>query len=70
MSTNLPWHGITITFTGVDDKPGLSRFVKALGGEIESALTVNVTHVVAPGFGTPKYNVGCWLIEELNAVRG
>lgn len=55
--TDKPWRGITITFTGVDDKPALAKLVKDLGGEIETALTVNVTHVVAPGFGSPKYLV-------------
>ncbi|CAK9780911.1 hypothetical protein CC85DRAFT_62497 [Cutaneotrichosporon oleaginosum] len=50
-----PWNGISITFTGVADKPELSKQVRALGGRIESALTVSTTHVVAPGFGSAKY---------------
>lgn len=57
-SGSKPWAGITITFTGVDEKSALVKLVAALGGKTESALTVNVTHVVAPGFGSPKYLVG------------
>ncbi|BEI85351.1 hypothetical protein CcaverHIS002_0507520 [Cutaneotrichosporon cavernicola] len=53
--TDRPWSSITITFTGVEDKVGLSEIVRKLGGSIESALTVSTTHVVAPGFGSPKY---------------
>lgn len=55
--TDRPWNGITITFTGVEDKPRLSKLVGKLGGNIESALTISTTHVVAPGFGSPKYLV-------------
>ena len=38
--------------------------MKELGGEVESALTINVTHVVATGFGSPKYNVSRSLIKN------
>lgn len=50
-----PWKGITVTFTGVEEKPKLSALVKELGGKVENALTVNVTHVIASGFGSAKY---------------
>lgn len=50
-----PWKDITVTFTGVDEKPKLSALVKELGGKVENALTVNVTHVIAQGFGSAKY---------------
>ncbi|GMK55402.1 hypothetical protein CspeluHIS016_0204580 [Cutaneotrichosporon spelunceum] len=53
--TDRPWNGITVTFTGVEDKAGLTALVRKLGGSVESALTVSTTHVVAPGFGSPKY---------------
>lgn len=35
----------------------LSEMVRELGGTVESALTISVTHVVAVGFGSPKYMV-------------
>ncbi|OCF35397.1 hypothetical protein I316_02947 [Kwoniella heveanensis BCC8398] len=50
-----PWKGIVITFTGVENKPQLTALAKELGAGVESALTVNVTHVVASGFGSAKY---------------
>lgn len=52
-----PWTSVVVTFTGVDDKPGLSKLVVALGGAVESALTVKVTHVIASGPGSAKYLV-------------
>ncbi|WVW83245.1 hypothetical protein I302_105264 [Kwoniella bestiolae CBS 10118] len=50
-----PWKGITITFTGVENKPALSALAKELGATVENALTIHVTHVVAVGYGSPKY---------------
>lgn len=39
----------------MEEKPRLSAFVKELGGQVENALTVNVTHVIASGSGSAKY---------------
>ncbi|KAK4687729.1 DNA replication regulator DPB11, partial [Tremellales sp. Uapishka_1] len=50
-----PWKGIVITFTGVDNKPELSKMAKELCAGVENALTVNVTHVVASGYDSAKY---------------
>ncbi len=37
----------------------LTGLAKEIGALVESALTVTVTHVVASGFGSAKYLVGC-----------
>ncbi|WWD01536.1 hypothetical protein V866_008481 [Kwoniella sp. B9012] len=50
-----PWKGVTITFTGVENKPALAALAKELGATVENALTIHVTHVVAVGYGSPKY---------------
>ncbi|WWC69573.1 uncharacterized protein I206_103516 [Kwoniella pini CBS 10737] len=50
-----PWKGITITFTGVESKAALTALAKELGGTVENALTIHVTHVVAVGYGSAKY---------------
>jgi DNA replication regulator DPB11 len=55
-----PWTGLVVTFTGVEAKPALSMLVQDMGGTVESALTVKVTHVVASGTGSPKYLVSGW----------
>lgn len=67
-SSDRPWRGIVVTFTGVEEKPALSALVKELGGDVESALTIKVTHVVASGYGSPKYLVSVY-ITTLMAVR-
>ncbi|ORY32222.1 hypothetical protein BCR39DRAFT_523376 [Naematelia encephala] len=54
-SSSKPWAGIVITFTGAENKPRLTELVRELGGEVEHALTVDVTHIIAVGFGSPKY---------------
>ncbi|WWC85363.1 uncharacterized protein L201_000226 [Kwoniella dendrophila CBS 6074] len=50
-----PWKGITITFTGVENKPALTVLAKELGAVVENALTIHVTHVVAVGHDSAKY---------------
>ncbi|KAK8869919.1 hypothetical protein IAR55_000487 [Kwoniella newhampshirensis] len=50
-----PWKAVTITFTGVENKPQLTQLARELGATVESALTVHVTHVVAISYGSPKY---------------
>ncbi|WVR05087.1 hypothetical protein IAU60_002099 [Kwoniella sp. DSM 27419] len=51
-----PWKRVVITFTGVENKPYLTGLAKELGAAVESALTIHVTHVVASGYGSAKYN--------------
>ncbi|KAL1411271.1 protein kinase activating protein dpb11 [Vanrija albida] len=55
-NANKPWKHVTLTFTGVEDKPELVKLVRELGGNIESALTQTVNHVVAVGYTSQKYN--------------
>ena len=35
----------------------LTGLVRELGGRVESALTIHVTHVIASSYGSPKYAV-------------
>ncbi|RXK38351.1 hypothetical protein M231_04393 [Tremella mesenterica] len=50
-----PWKNVVITFTGVEDKVRLSGLARELGARVESALTIHVTHIVAVGFTSEKY---------------
>lgn len=46
-----------VTRMSTDEKGDLAKMAKQLGAHTESALTVNVTHVVASGFASAKYLV-------------
>jgi len=48
---------MTLPHAQADVQPHLTQLVKELGGEVENALTVTVTHVVAKDYGSAKYNV-------------
>ncbi|KAL7422194.1 protein kinase activating protein dpb11 [Cryptotrichosporon argae] len=50
-----PWADVVVTFTGVENKGELGPLVRAVGGEVELALTINTTHVIAAGYTTDKY---------------
>jgi len=67
-ASNKPWRGFVVTFSGIEDKPALAKLARELGAEVESALTVKVTHVVAQGFTSPKYHVRHASVRELIAV--
>ena len=78
-SSSRPWKGIFLTFTGVENKVGclkgyrlikvaLAALAQELGALIDNALTVEVTHVIASGFGSPKYMV-CLDCPRTEAVR-
>ena len=48
---------LRVSRKGTDRKGDLAKMAKQLGAHTESALTVNVTHVVASGFASAKYLV-------------
>ncbi|ORX39769.1 hypothetical protein BD324DRAFT_233372 [Kockovaella imperatae] len=50
-----PWQDVVITITGQEDKVHLSSLIRELGGTVESALTVRVTHVIASAHNSAKY---------------
>lgn len=69
-TSSLPWSGIVLTFTGVEGKTELGKMVRSLGGVVETALTIKVTHVIAKGFGSPKYLVSwCEWLELTGSMR-
>lgn len=51
-------------------QPLLSEQAKELGAIVENALTISVTHVVAAGYGSPKYLVSSSLLLCLSYDTG